>query len=197
MSDELSKDLDDIEETNAIVPVLNALPLASTTQPFAHYLRNKFTPARKWGDKEICLFANFGNEHFEQWGLSSLNKGIGGSETAVIRLVQEWVTHGYRVTVYGDPGDEQGVHYGINWLPWYHFNPQDEFNIFIQWRNWSLAGDIKAKKFLVDLHDIYSQMDIKDEDMEHVDALMVKSEYQRKLAPKVPDAKMKALSNGI
>lgn len=196
-TDQLAQYLDDIGQGDVIPKMLDALPPAITEQPFSHRLRAQYTKPRVWEDNEICYLASFGQKHFEEWGPSSLEKGIGGSETAVIRLAEEWGKLGYKVTVYGDPGAERGTVGNVTYLPWYCFNKNDEFNIFIQWRNWAMAGEVKAKKFLVDLHDVYSQVDISDKALQHVDKFMVKSAYHRALAPKVPDEKFAIISNGI
>jgi len=176
--------------------VLDALPEAITSQPFARNWIKTFTKPRVWGDKEICYFANFGASHFEKWDESSLVSGIGGSETAVIRLAQEWVKMGYKVTVYGDP-KLKGERDGITWLPFYYFNADDTFSTFIQWRGYQLAGQINCKKFLVDLHDIYNLTGIKKEQLDNITYFMVKSKYHRGLAPEIPDNKFKIIGNGI
>ena len=195
--DYLARYLHSIGEEKTILPLLNALPSGISTQPFAIKLRHEVSEPRKWGKSEICYFANVGGKHFEPWSGKSLTKGIGGSETAVIELSKEWTKLGYKVTVYGDPQAERGEIEGVTYLPWYEFNKKDEFNIFIQWRDASLAGKIKVKKFLVDLHDVFSGLDYPPEKLDHIDKVMLKSEYHRKLAPQIPDEKVQIISNGI
>ena len=192
--------LEEIKEDRAVETILNALPLVISEQPFAIGQRHRVTKPRVWGDKEICYFANFGQKHFEKWDSKSLEKGIGGSETAVIELSKQWANMGYKVTVYGDPL-HMGERDGVTYMPWYYFNKGDKFNIFIQWRNATLAPFIKSKKFLVDLHDIWNPIDYPDKIMNAVDTIMVKSEYHKNLAgeemlSKYGD-KFKVVSNGI
>jgi len=195
--DHLTEYLDSIGKDDVITQILDVLPEAITSQPFAHRIRQKVAKPRSWASNEICYFANFGGKFFEPWAANSLETGIGGSETAVIELSKEWAKMGYKVTVYGDPGESCGDHEGVTYLPWYEFNPKDFFNIFIQWRSWHMAGKIKAKKFLVDLHDIYSVVDLKPEQLRAIDKIMVKSKYQRNLAPTISDEKFQVISNGI
>lgn len=192
----LAKYLKSIGREDSIGKMLNALPDEISTQPLFLRMRRDVTPPRRWERDEICYFANFGGNHFEKWDSTSLDKGIGGSETAVIRLAEEWVKQGYRVTVYGDPFIK-GVQNGVNYLPWYYFNHKDSFNIFIQWRSWALSTEIKARKFYVDLHDVFSGIDITKEEEFHVDKFMVKSQYHRSLAPNIPDDKFTIISNGL
>lgn len=193
---QLAKYLKSIDKSNTIIKLLDVLPPAIVEQQMFLKIRREVAPPRKWRRNEICYFANFGGKHFEKWDATSLEKGIGGSETAVIRLSQKWTEMGYKVTIYGDPMTK-GDHNGVTYLPWYYFNYKDSFNIFIQWRSWALASQVKARKFYVDLHDIYSGVDISKEDMEHIDSFMVKSEYHRSLAPNIPDDKFSVISNAI
>lgn len=192
----LLKYLNEIGENQSIIKTLDALPEAITTQPFAMAIRREVAPPRKWKENEICYFANFGTKFFEKWDESSLLTGIGGSETAVISLSQEWAKRGWKVTVYGDPA-VKGERNGVTWLPYYYFNKKDYFNIFIQWRGWQLAGQVKCRKFFADLHDIYSPVDFTPQDLNGIDKIMVKGEYHRSLAPAIADHKFIILSNGI
>jgi len=194
--DKLCGYLQNIGNPELIAPILDSLPIAINSQPFALKLRQQFAPPRIWGADEICYFANFGGKHFEEWSGKSLAKGIGGSETAVIELSKRWTKMGYKVTVYGDPGADKGDIDGVTYLPWYYFNHKDSFNIFIQWRTPQLAGKVKAKKFLVDMHDIYNEIDFVDK-MDQIDAIMVKSDYHRNLSVNIPQEKFQIIGNGI
>lgn len=185
-----------IEDDESTLKVLNALPLVISEQPFAISHRKRISKPRVWKENEICYFANFGGPHFEKWDAHSLSKGIGGSETAIIELAKEWTSKGYKVYVYGDP-ENAGEQDGVVYLPWYYFNPADKFNIFIQWRNASLAPTIKAKKFLVDLHDVVAQVDYSKTITDAVDGVLFKSEYHRKMIPELPEEKAIIISNGI
>lgn len=183
-------------EMGVVRKTLDALPQYFRELPVFIGLKNKYSEPKTWSDKSVVYFANFGGKHFEKWDESSLESGIGGSETAVIRLAQEWTRKGYEVTVYGDPKNV-GTRDGITWLPYYEFNSKDRFNIFIQWRGWSLSTELKANKFYVDLHDIYSPLDLTKQHVEAIDKIFVKSQYHRELANRVPDHKFKIISNGI
>jgi len=194
--DKLCEYLASIGQENSIVPLIDRLPMEIQQQPFAIKLRQKFSPPRKWGEKEICYFANFGNFHFMKWDGNSLKDGIGGSETAVIKLSEDWVKKGYNVTVYGDPVKPCVIN-GVKYFPHYWLNIEDKFNIFIQWRANFLAGKVKAKKFLIDLHDIFSPTEYTEEKLKHIDKIMVKSNFHRELAPNIPDYKLQIISNCI
>lgn len=194
--DKLCEYLELAGEGETVVKILDTLPQGISSQPFAIKARQRNMKPRVWGKKEICYFANFGGPHFEKWDGNSLKKGIGGSETAVIRLSEEYVKKGYKVAVYGDP-QEPCVINGVVYLPWYWFNHNDKFNIFVQWRGWGLVNQIKAKKFLVDMHDIFNGIDVGEKDLKKIDKIMVKSKYHRDLCPTIPDSKFVIISNGI
>ena len=189
--------MNDIGKPELIEPFLNTLPKEIGSLPFAYKLRNKFATPRVWRSDEICYLANFGGDHFEKWSPESLASGIGGSETAVIQLSKKWVEMGYKVTVYGDPPrGKEGDYDGVTYLPWYAFNRKDKFNIFIQWRNGSLAKKVSAKKFYIDLHDVAHSIDYADK-LDQIDKIFVKSEYHRNLLKDIPSSKIQVISNGI
>ena len=185
----------DIQREGIIPQIVKILPEEMQKLPFALKYFYKYSSPRVWGTKEICYFANFGGNHFEKWDGNSLKKGIGGSETAVIRLSEEWVKAGFKVTVYGDP-ELACVINDVSYLPWYAFNRKDKFNIFIQWRDSSLAKKISAKKFMVDLHDVFDGSTHKQR-IDQIDRLMVKSNYHKDFAVGIPSEKVKVVSNGI
>lgn len=184
-----------LNHSKGILGVVSSMPQDMAKLPFAWHMYNKHKEPRVWKENEICYYASFGQPHFEQWGPDNLAQGIGGSETAVIRLSQEWAKSGYTVVVYCDCGKQEGMHDGVLYLPYFKFNPKDSFNIFINWRSNHLAGRIKAKKFYIDLHDLFAGEMVQDYDK--YDKLFVKSEYQRSLASVVPNGKVSIISNGI
>lgn len=196
---QLMKYLESIGDKQAIEGVLNSLPLVISEQPFALGFRKKVMKPRLWKENEVCYFANFGGKHFEKWSGRSVEQGIGGSELSVIKLSEQWADLGYKVTVYGDP-EYMGEYKGVTYLPWYYFNKGDKFNIFIQWRIASLAPYIKAKKFYVDLHDVWNSVDYPERIMDAVDGVFVKSEYHKQMASHLLEKyedKFHIISNGI
>jgi len=186
----------DINREDLIAPTIENFVDSIKDLPFMVKLYNRYKEPRIWKDDEICYLASFGTEHFEKWSPRSLEKGIGGSETAVIYLSNYWQEMGYKVTVYGDPGKEEGFYNGVLWLPYYKFNSRDKFNIFIQWRHNSIVGKVSTKKFLIDLHDIWFSQSYLDK-LDSIDKIMVKSEYQRRLGVGIPREKFEVVSNGI
>ena len=127
---------------------------------------------------------------------TAMQDGVGGSETAVIKLSEEWAKT-RPVTVYANVTDDC-VHNGVTYRHWNQFNVADTFDILILWRNpAALDQPLKARKILVDLHDITSNVEMTAERIAKVDKFMVKSEYHRSNIPSVPDEKIEIISNGI
>lgn len=186
------------EENNnseGVVGVFKSMPKNMQELPFAWHMYNKHKVPKTWGAREICYYATFGKEHFEKWGVTSLKTGLGGSETAVIKLCEEWAKKGWKPTVYCDCGMDEGEHNGVKYVAYYKFNHRDNFNVFINWRSSHLGGKIKAKKFIVDLHDLFNAYEHKD--FHKYDKLFVKSNYHKSLAGEIPEERIKVISNGI
>lgn len=192
--DKLINYLDEIKNFDAIRSTLKAVAEIFYNLPFFSRLVKKYSPPRIWGDDEICYYANFDGNHFEKWDGNSLSKGIGGSETAVIRLSEEWVKLGYKVTVYGDPMEPCTIN-GVRYLPYHMFNNKDYFNIFIQWRSNHMCESVVARQFYVDLHDVWNDFDFIHKT--GVDSIFVKSKYHRSLSERLPDNAFSIISNGI
>jgi len=184
-----------IETRGYVSNILDDISPIYSRYPFYTRLKNSYTEPRIWGDNEICIVANFNGPHFEKWDPTSLEKGLGGSETAVVQLAKRFVKSGYKVTVYGDPILE-GEYDGVIYLQWFKFNPKDNFNIFIQWRHHNWVDKISAKKILVDLHDVWHHSDYKEK-ITSIDKLMVKSKFHREMGLAYDDSKFSIISNGI
>jgi tetratricopeptide (TPR) repeat protein len=162
-------------------------------------------PPKKWPKKSIAMFCGQG---FEPWGPDVLDKGMGGSEEAVIYLTRELAQLGWDVTVFCERDAEyiDGVPKPYNWhgdhdpvityKPWTEFNPWDTFDVLISWRQPMNARGIKARKKIVDLHDTVDPKHL-EAVVDEVDLFLVKSDYHRKLYPNIPDDKIKVITNGI
>lgn len=159
-------------------------------------LRNLVTPPKQWPDNSIVILCGQG---YEEWGPHTLDKGMGGSEEAVIYLAREFSKLGYRVTVYGEVSEfMQDSFYvpgnAIHYVPWKEFDKRDKFNVFIAWRAPQFTEGINAKVKLADIHDIIPKEQVKNyPDVTY----MVKSKFHRDLYPHLPDEKFVIVGNGI
>lgn len=192
-----AKWLKDKGHTKEIRHLLEAVAPEMANEPFVQYLANEVQEAKTWGKNSIVYYGSWGAPHFEEWDEKSLDKGIGGSETAIIKLSQEWAKLGYQVTVFAECTnhiDEFGVH----WKHWSQINWNDTFNVLILWRSPHLLDkDIKARKLFMDLHDITNQLDYTEERMNKLDGIFFKSNWHRSHVPKLANEKARVISNGI
>lgn len=170
-------------------------------------LRNLVTTPKKWDDKSIVIFCGQG---YEEWGPHTLDKGMGGSEEAVVYLSRELAKLGWHVTVYGEAELVDGPDYWTEWQGgeaeypegyhapvyrhWKEIDMRDDFNVFISWRAPQYIEKVNAKVKLVDVHDVLPEEIMKDlPDVTY----MVKTNYHRSLTPKLADDKFRVIGNGI
>lgn len=163
-------------------------------------LRNLATVPTTWTDRSIVIFCGQG---YEEWGPHTLDKGMGGSEEAVVYLAPELAKLGYNVTVFGEaemvqeptvPEGVEGWHKPVVWKNWKELDTRDYFNIFISWRAPQYLEAIQAKVKIADIHDVLPETLVK----EYPDVTyFVKTNYHRDLYPKVSDDKFRVIGNGI
>ena len=193
-----AKWLKDTGHGDKVRDLLKALPPEHGQEAFASIIANDMAEPKVWGPKTIVYFASWGGRHFEKWSPKNMEKGIGGSETAVIELAKRWVKLGYDVYVYGDPQDEAGDYDGVHYRPWFELNWKDTFNTLILWRSPHLLDrDIKAKRLYMDLHDVASNLDWTNQRVQKIDKVFFKSKYHRAMVPNLPDEKVAVISNGL
>lgn len=179
-----------------VKPLLTYLPPALQADPFVIELKKRHLPPHIWKDNEIAIFCGPG---FEPWSPKSIQEGgVGGSEEAVIFLSKELQKLGWDVTVYADPQEAAGDYEGVHFRPYYECNFQDEFNIFVAWRNIALMDmPLKAKKIYLDIHDVPLPADFKPERLMKLQKIMAKSQFHRSLLPDIPDEKFAVITNGL
>ena len=189
--------------------LLSATPKKLLNSPLVAQVRSEYTPPKKWPKKSIVIYC--GASVIETWGPKSLEQGIGGSEEAVIRLSRELALQGWRVHVYSTPGGEVGpdFHFADHHYPdkeviapeWHHyweFNPQDEFDVLINWRSpWFFDTKFKARKNYLWMHDVMPTNEFTQERLDNLDKVILLSKYHRSIFPNIPDDKVFLSSNGI
>ena len=196
---EIASYLEKSGEGHKIKALLEGTPAIAEQTPFIAELANKVNPPRIWGDKEIAIYCGPG---FTNWSPKQLvdPKGsfIGGSEEAVIMMAAALKKQGWSVTVYNDPGVDEGDHDGVLYLPYYKMNKRDEFNILIVWRQIGfLDQEFKAKKTFLWLHDIQNALEYNEKRVPKLTKAMFLSNWHRDNVPDLPDEKVMVTSNGI
>lgn len=163
--------------------------------PRMKWLRNSVKEPKKWPKKSIVYFIGQG---YEEWGPHTLDKGMGGSEEAVINLSREMAKLGYNVSVFGAVNEElqenpDGQHY-VHYYPWRMFDTRDEFDTLIVWRAPHGIDKLNARVKILDVHD---KLEAKDLPLYPDVQYHFKSNYHRNLYPHIPDEKAKIIGNGI
>ena len=157
--------------------------------------REQFTKPETWSKGSVVFFCGKG---YEEWGAHTLDKGMGGSEEAVVYLSRELVKKGYRVTVFGEvtePYDDwvdKAKNQAVSYQPWQYIDRRDTFDTLVVWRAPQFASHFKARKIIVDMHDKLPTEVVKPH--ENVTYLF-KSNYHRELYPQITDYKV--IGNGI
>lgn len=195
-TNQLIKKLKDDKETDKIVPFLDSLPTNMQDNPLVTSARNYYREPRLWPKRSIVILAGWGP--LGNWGPSDLEKGIGGSEEAIIRISRELTKQGYSVTVFGTPGEEAGLDGEVEYKHYWEFNSKDTFDIFISWRSpEQFDKKINARKSYLWLHDVMDKEEFIDERLVNIDRVIFVSQYHRDLYPFIPEEKCLVSGNGI
>lgn len=199
-------------QTERIVPLLNSLPDEVQDNPLILNTRHTFTEPKVWPKKSIALYV--GQGPLGIWGPWSLEEGIGGSEEAVIRLSLELAQLGWAVTVFATPGERAGEHnkfgatrpgiLGAEWNPviwkqYYEFNPHDEYDVVIAWRNPQFfEANVKARRRYLWLHDLMDREEFFAERLENIDKVIFVGQYHADYYKGIiPEDKWFVSGNGI
>lgn len=195
----IAKQLEAEKDLPKLKTLVKSVPRLIENNPIISDMHRRIFPPRVHGEDEITIYCGPG---FTTWSPKQLSdpKGsfMGGSEEAVVYLGEELAALGWKVTVYGDPGDDEGEYAGVKYLPHYKFNRDDEFNIFVSWRQIALVdANYKVKKMYIWNHDIINQMEVTPERLDKIDKMIVLSQWHRENIPNVPDYKVLISANGV
>jgi protein O-GlcNAc transferase len=141
-----------------------------------------------------------------QWGPSSLETGLGGSEEAVVFLSRELQKLGYWVEVYGDPAPadlsslDQADEDAVRWYPHYAYDLEDRgVDVFVAWRyHISMAMGAAARKKFLWMHDL-PQEDAKrsPELLNKADGIFCLSAFHASAFPANLQAKITVSTNAV
>lgn len=135
----------------------------------------------------------------EEWGPDQIDRdGLGGSETAVVRLASSFVSRGLRVMVYGEA---EGVWDGVMYRKWKKWDPRNPLFLFISWRNPGVFDrPIDAMHRWLWMHDTDAGPRLTPKRMEQVDTVLCLSEWHRAhlstMYPFIAD-RLHIIGNGI
>ncbi len=175
--------------------LVNSIPNEISQEPALVDLKNQYTPIKNWENDEIAIYCGPG---WEKWSPKNLAKGIGGSEEAVINMSRELANQGWKVTVFGDPQEDEGIYEGVKYSPYFMVNWNDNFNILISWRQIGLFDlPIKAKKTYLWNHDLQNALEYTKERVDKIDKVMFLSKFHRSNVPDLDEGKVMYTSNGV
>ncbi len=183
-----------------VMHILAAVPKEFRADPRIVAMKHRLNPKTESSGKDMVIYCG---RAWEEWGPSSLEKGIGGSEEAVIRLAREWALKGWNVVVYNNCGTEEILDPACDsgrvvYKPFWEFNPKDKQDVFISWRD-PLVFDyeINAPIRLLDLHDVPNLLDYTSKRIKNITRIMVKTMFHRNLLPTIPNGKISVVGHGV
>lgn len=184
------------EEEHKVMSLVESLPSSLSESPMVHSIRNHYREKIVWPNKSIAIVC--GTSAVGSWGPWSLKTGVGGSEEAVIQLSKQLTDMGWKVTVYGIPGDKAGEHDGVEWKHYWEFSSRDEFDVLVGWRNPAMFDKkFNARKSYLWLHDVVEKEELTPERIANVTKIIFVSQYHRDIYPDLPEEKCFVSGNGI
>lgn len=195
----LARKLEKEKETDKILPFLKTLPQELADSVVVQDFYQRYMPPKKWPKKSIAIFV--GQSPLGIWGPWSMDEqGLGGSEESVIRLSNELTALGWKITVFGCPGEKAGDYNGVEWKQYWEMNAQDTFDVLISWRAPHFYDyKFKARKKYLWLHDLIPAEEFTKERIKNFDRAIFVSQYHadRPEFDAIPKAKKFVSSNGI
>lgn len=183
------------EDDSKIRALVESVPDSILEEPEMTSIKNNFVTPKKWAKDSVVFYCG---RAWEDWGPKSVEKGIGGSEEAVIHMAKELCKLGHEVTVFNSCGEQEGVHDGVRYLNYFKFNRNDEFDVLITWRNSALKYGLKANKKILWIHDVPAYILNDYDEKAFTDMAIVLSEYHKSLlVDKFPEEKIFVSSNGV
>lgn len=158
-------------------------------RPEMRKFREAVTKPRKWGPNSIVYFCGKG---YEEWGPHTWDKGMGGSEEAVVYLTEELAKLGYDVTVFGEISKPLVTENGVKWHNWKEIDRRDEFDTLVIWRMPQFATQFTAKRMLIDMHDLMPAEMVKPYKNAHY---MFKTQWHKDQYPNITNYSI--VPNGI
>lgn len=158
-----------------------------------------YAPGEQATGPRITIGAGFGTE---TWGPQRFRaEGLGGSETAVIRLGEELTQLGGRVTVY-NPIDEPGYYNEVCYRDISKFQAAVRSDMYIAWRMPEAADwDINTGRLILWMHDTDAGDRLTPDRAKRFDNFVVLTEWHKQFFldkyPFIPADKIVVIGNGV
>lgn len=138
----------------------------------------------------------------ELWNPHSFETtGLGGSETAVIRLAEAFAKKDYRAIVYSNI-DEPGYYSGACYRDATHYRPEIRSDMYISWRMPEAADwDINTEQLVLWMHDTDAGDRLTKERARRFDSIVVLSDWHKQFMlehyPFLDAEKLIVIGNGV
>lgn len=117
------------------------------------YAERPYSSSVSFPGLSISLYVGY---HTENWNPDTVaERGIGGSETAVVEMAKRLVKYGHKVTVYNQCGDSGGTFDGVEYLDHTKFGPHDCDILITSRRADAVDFGVRAKATLCWVHDVH------------------------------------------
>jgi glycosyltransferase involved in cell wall biosynthesis len=129
------------------------------------------------------------------------DQSLGGSEQAIVNLVNNWTKLGKKVAVYGEV--PEGTVNGVDYFNWKKFPFEATHNIVILWRGYGLwcgaPFPIKAKYVWLDLHDNFQEsfINVWKKYQNKITKIFFKSEFHKEEFERASESKLEKLKYTI
>lgn len=198
-ADAIMKDferLKTIDDDNELKKEIESLPEDFQNHPAICRLKNTRFIKKESSGKDIVFFCG---QTFEEWTpKTAIEKGIGGSEEAVINLSRELVKKGWNVIVYNSCGHKEQEFDGVIYKPFWAWNYRDRQDVTVLWRSPSPCDfEINSSKVFVDLHDVVNPAEFTEKRLARITGVFVKSEYHKSLFSPETQKRAYVVQNGI
>lgn len=188
--------LQKITDKDKLAKELEKIPADYQSHPAVCNIRNVNFVKQESSGKDLVIFCGYTEEEWTP--KTAAEKGIGGSEEAVIHLADKWADAGYNVTVFNNCGYKPEVFGKVTYKPFWQWNYRDKEDITVLWRAPRyLEYDINCPLIFLDLHDVVQAGELTVPRLAKVTKIFVKSKWHRALFPDVPDEKFAIVPNGI
>ena len=190
------KRLETITDDAKLKEEMEKLPQDMQQHPAMLTLRNTRFVKKETSGRDLVFYCGYTEE---QWNPTiAREKGIGGSEEAVIHLSAQLAKRGWNVTVYANCGHKEFTDNGVTWKPFWSWNSRDKQDATIIWRiPRVLDYEINCSRIFLDMHDAVDAGEMTPERVKKIEKIFVKSNAHRVLYPQVPDEKFAIVPNGI
>lgn len=188
--------LQKIEDKDKLKKALDKVDPKYKAHPGICNIRNTRFIKETSSGKDLVYYCGFTAEEWTP--KTALEKGIGGSEEAVIHLSKQFASQGWNVTVYNNCGAEEQVFDGVTYRPYWMWNYRDKQDVTILWRTpRPLDYGVNSEKIFIDLHDVVPDGEFTKERLAKLTKVFVKSDFHKSLFPSIPDDKITVVPNGI